>query len=118
PRLQVKLGIYAFDAGLDGQTDLGKGMVPPFNNIPFISAADVFIPASPTANGLVRLNLRTRGAGEVVTLNVPNWASATDRATVQFRDYSQPFDGYGEYLAHELRCKVAQRLHRPKAACE
>src|SRR5690606_194918 len=106
------------DAGLDGQTDLGKGMVPPFNSIPFISAADLFIPASPTAGGLVRLSLRTRGAGDAAVINVPNWASATDRATVQFRDYSQPFEGYNEYLAHELRCKLAQRLQRPKADCE
>lgn len=118
PRQQVKLGIYAFDHGLDGQTDLGKGMLPPFNNIPFISAADVFIPASRSASGRVQLTLRTRGAGDLAVINVPNWASATDRATVQFRDYSQPFDGYGEYVAHELRCRLAQRLHRPKADCE
>jgi pimeloyl-ACP methyl ester carboxylesterase len=118
PRRQVKLGIYAFDHGLDGQSDLGKGTLPPFDSIPFISAADVFIPASATASGRVRLSLQARGAGTAAQLNVPNWPSSSDRATVAFRDYSQPFDGYGQYLLHEVRCKLADHLRRPLPECE
>jgi pimeloyl-ACP methyl ester carboxylesterase len=118
PRAQVTLGFYAFDAGLDGQTDLGKGMLPPFNSTPFLSAADVFIPASPTARGRVRISLRGRDVDRVMQVTVPNWPSATDRVSVQFADYVQPFGDYNEYLQHRLRCKIGQRLQRPVANCE
>lgn len=110
PRTHVILASYAFDAGLDGQTDLGKGMLPPFADIPFISAADVFVPASRNADGVVRLILRSRDASRVVQLNVPNWPSSSDRISVQFRDDALPFGDYAGYLRHQARCKIKQRV--------
>src|SRR5690606_11248517 len=109
---------YAMDAGLDGQTDLGKGMLPPFETIPFISAADVFVPASRTTDGVVRVVLRSRDASRAVQLNVPKWASATDRISVQFRDDALPFGDYAGYLRQQARCKIKPRLGmEPGAYC-
>jgi hypothetical protein len=89
PRAGVNLAVFAFDDGLDGMTDLGKGEVFPFPFITFLTAADVFIPASPDASGSFSVTDVTRGSGDVTTLNVPNWPSLTNRITVQFRDADQ-----------------------------
>lgn len=118
PRTQVVLAAYAMDAGLDGQTDLGKGMLAPFETIPFISAADVFVPASLRADGVVRVVLRSRDASRLVQINVPNWASSRDRISVQFRDDALPFGDYAGYLRHQARCKVKPKLGlEPGAYC-
>lgn len=92
PRLYVNAAVYAYDHGLDGQTDLGKGELPPFNFITFLTAGDVFIPATSPTTETVRVALTHRGA-QTSAINVPNWPSSTHRVTVQFRDYLQ--DGYG-----------------------
>lgn len=110
PRRQVILASYAYDSGIDGQTDLGKGMLPPFGDISFISAADVFVPATPRADGVIRLQLRSRDANRVINLALPNWASSQGRISVNFRDDSLPFGDYDSYLAYQARCKIKQRL--------
>ncbi len=85
PRAKRLNALFAFDAGLDGVTDLGAP-IPALNNLPFISGADVFIPSSPRRT--IRLALTPRGGGgQVETLNVPNWPSSTDFVSVQFRDW-------------------------------
>lgn len=110
PRRQVILASYAFDAGLDGQSDLGKGMLAPFESIPFISAADVFVPAAARADGVVRVSLRSRDAGRVVRLNVPNWPSSGHRVSLQFRDEVTPFADHAGYLRHQAHCRLRAHL--------
>ncbi|MBA1272902.1 alpha/beta hydrolase [Stutzerimonas azotifigens] len=118
PRRGVTIGVYAYDDGLDGQSDLGKGELFPFNTITFISAGDLFIPASPNGRGVVRLSLRNRGGAERTQLNVPNWPSSTDRISVQFRDYSQAHYEYDDYLRNQLLCELKERLPRAKVECD
>jgi pimeloyl-ACP methyl ester carboxylesterase len=89
PRVGVNLAVFAYDDGLDGMTDLGKGELFPFNFLTFLTAADVFVPASPDASGTVSVTDVTRGSGNASTVNVPNWPSLTNRTTVQFRDDDQ-----------------------------
>ncbi len=89
PRSAVNLAVFTFDAGLDGRTDLARGELPPFGALPFLTAADVFVPASPGGRGTVAVSEEPRGSGRVTTLNVPDWPSATDRTSVQFSDADQ-----------------------------
>jgi len=85
PRAAVNLAMFAFDDNEDMLTDLGKGVLSPFNNISFLTAADVFVPASPGGSGSVAVRLVTRGEGSK-QINVPNRPSALDRTSVMFRD--------------------------------
>ena len=85
PRTAVNLAFFAFDDNQDMLTDLGKGVLSPFNNIGFLTAADVYIPASPGGSGSVAVRLVTRGEGSK-QINVPDRPSALDRTSVMFRD--------------------------------
>jgi pimeloyl-ACP methyl ester carboxylesterase len=85
PRAGVNLAVFAFDDVLDKVTDLEKGELSPFNAITFLTAADVFTPATPDGDGWMRIRLVTRGSGEKI-INVPNWPSNVNRNTVMFRD--------------------------------
>jgi pimeloyl-ACP methyl ester carboxylesterase len=96
PRRAVNAAVFAFDHGLDGQTSLDKGELFPFNFVTFVTAADVFVPATATADGSVRVALTHRG-GQTSVINVPNWPSSSHRVTVQFRDYTQQAYGFTDY---------------------
>ena len=89
PLPQSRCALLSRRTALGRMTDLGKGEVFPFPFITFLTAADVFIPASPDASGSFSVTDITRGSGDVTTLNVPNWPSLTNRITVQFRDADQ-----------------------------
>ena len=76
---------FAFDDNRDGKTDFTPD--PVVGNLPFIQAADVFIPSSLTAKGTTTFALRSRGASAVRTVKTPNWDSMTDGVIVQWHDY-------------------------------
>jgi hypothetical protein len=80
------IGVLAFDAGSDGATNL-SAPIPAIFGIPFLTGTDVFIPASPTARGKVKVSLRSRGAGPVRTLRFPNFPSPTHRVSLQLWDF-------------------------------
>jgi hypothetical protein len=90
-RAATNLAFFTFDAGLDGRTDLGRGVVFPFATaaFTFLTAADVYLPSSPDGSGTVSLRLDPRGSGRTTTINVPDWPSTTDRISVQFPDADQ-----------------------------
>ncbi len=85
PRAKRTIGIFAFDDGSDGVTDL-TAPLPEFFSQTFITGMDVFIPATPARLGLVRITVGQRGGGHEV-INVPNWRSSTDRVTVNVDDF-------------------------------
>ncbi|WP_330440969.1 alpha/beta hydrolase [Micromonospora sp. NBC_00821] len=85
PRVKRTIGIFAFDDGSDGVTDL-TAPLPEFFSQTFITGMDVFIPATPAHLGLVRITVGQRGGGHEV-INVPNWRSSTDRVTVSVDDF-------------------------------
>jgi hypothetical protein len=74
-------------AASDQRTDLGKGQLFPFNTLTFLAAADVFVPASPSATQTVRLIMRARGHGAPEVINVPNWPSTDHRISITFHDH-------------------------------
>lgn len=94
PRTGVNLAVLTYDEELDGITDLDKGELSPFNLITFISAIDLAVEASPTGAGTVAVEEFARGSGTSTVVNVPNWPSATDFVTVQFRDDERDDRGF------------------------
>lgn len=74
-------------ADADQATGLGKNQLFPFDNLTFLAAADVYVPADPAARGTVRLALTPRGGHVAEVVNVPGWPSAGHRITVAFKDY-------------------------------
>jgi pimeloyl-ACP methyl ester carboxylesterase len=68
----------------DQHTDLGKGQLFPFDNLAFLSAADVFVPAGKRT---VVLTMDPRGDSKRETVAVPAWPSAEHRITVAFSDH-------------------------------
>lgn len=88
PRAKRVIGIFAYDARLDGMTDLAAP-IPYFFGQPFITGMDVSIPAAAGGRGTVSVVSRQRGGdGRIDFLNVPNRPSTTDQVSLQFDDYS------------------------------
>jgi len=77
---------FAFDGNRDGQTDLSSPD-PVLSQLPFITGADVYMPASSPPNGTTSFQLISRGTGPTRTLNVPNWDSLTDGVSIQWNDF-------------------------------
>lgn len=68
----------------DQRTDLDKGQLFPFDNLTFLSGADVFVPAGKRP---VVLTMDPRGDSEREVVAVPAWPSSSHRVTVAFSDY-------------------------------
>ncbi len=80
-------GIFVFDDDLDGVDDL----VTPnafYFALPFITAADVVLPAANPPAGAIHLENTSRG-GFTASLNVPNWPSSSDAVSVVLHAHSQ-----------------------------
>ncbi|MET8152696.1 alpha/beta fold hydrolase [Actinoplanes sp. NPDC049668] len=85
PRTKRVIGVFAFDDGSDGVTDL-TAPLPEFFGQTFITGMDVFIPAAPAHHGVVSIVVHQRGGGLEVA-GVPNWRSSDHRVTVNIDDY-------------------------------
>jgi pimeloyl-ACP methyl ester carboxylesterase len=81
PRTKRVIGIFAFDAGRDGVTDLGAPL-PAFFSQTFITGMDVFIPTG----FLVSVVVGQRGGGYDI-LNVPAWRSSEHRVSLNIDDF-------------------------------
>lgn len=86
PIAKRAIGLFAFDRGSDGVTDLGTP-IPAFTGLPFLTGVDVFVPAAAPPDDTVRVTLRSRGRGPLRRLGFPNFASTTDRVSLQFWDF-------------------------------
>jgi pimeloyl-ACP methyl ester carboxylesterase len=94
PQSKRAIGMFAFDAGVDGVTDLSAPL-PTLFALPFITGADVFLPATLPPDGTIRVETVARaGTGVPEVVNVPNWPSATDHVSVMLRDFSQEDDTF------------------------
>jgi hypothetical protein len=88
PRAKRVIGMFAYDAHLDGLTDL-SAPIPAFFSQPFITGMDVYLPAAPNGAGTMSAVAQPRGGdGHVDMINVPNWPSTSHRITLQFNDYT------------------------------
>ena len=94
PQAKRAIGVFAFDAGVDGVTDLSAPL-PALFALPFITGGDVFLPATAPPDGSIRIETVQRGGtGVPEVLHVPNWASSTDHVSVMLRDFSQEDDTF------------------------
>jgi pimeloyl-ACP methyl ester carboxylesterase len=92
PRVKRVNAMFAFDDGVDGVTNLAAP-IPELFALPFISGADLVIPATTPPDSTVPVRMVSRtGGGESRVINVRNWASGTDHITVQFPDFDSSFD--------------------------
>jgi hypothetical protein len=82
------VGLFAFDLGSDGVTDL-SAPVAAFFALPFLTGVDLFMPATTPPDRTIHIVATPRGGNGPEAINVPNFASSTDRITVQFHDFHQ-----------------------------
>jgi pimeloyl-ACP methyl ester carboxylesterase len=82
------IGLHVHDdAATPGQTTLAT--LPYFGDQPFQSGIDVFLPASPDADGtLTARNLPRGDAARPQTLHVPNWPSSGHTVSLVFSDWA------------------------------
>lgn len=80
--------MFAFDQGSDGLSDVSSP-IPVFFGIPFLSAVDLFIPASSPPSGTVRVALTSRGSGRTHRVNFPNYPSSNNTVSVQWNDFDR-----------------------------
>jgi pimeloyl-ACP methyl ester carboxylesterase len=80
------IGMFAFDIGSDGQSNVTVPH-PVFFSLPFLSGVDLFLPAAAPPTGKVSVSLKSRGSGRTRTLNFPNFASSTDSVSVNLNDF-------------------------------
>ncbi|MFI0350851.1 alpha/beta fold hydrolase [Actinomadura sp. 9N407] len=84
PRTKRAIGIFTYDAGRDGVTDL-SAPIPQFFAQPFITAMDLYVPAGTRPVSIVS---RPRGGdGRLDALAVPSWPSSEHRVSVQLNDH-------------------------------
>jgi len=55
--------------------------------LPFLQAAQVYIPSSSPPNATVSYQLSSRGGGGLRTLNVPNWEGTTNQVEIFWNDF-------------------------------
>ena len=78
--------VFVADFNEDGATDLSAPN-PVLSSLPFLTGADVFVPAASPPNDTVEVRLKSRGKGPARSLNFPNFPSSTDRVSLSFADY-------------------------------
>ncbi|MEU5882700.1 alpha/beta fold hydrolase [Spirillospora sp. NPDC047279] len=83
PRAKRVIGLFAFDRGVNGVTDL-SAPIPEFFAQPFMTGLDLYVPSGRRPVPIV---VRPRGGGPVDVLNVPALPSSTHRISLQFDDY-------------------------------
>lgn len=84
PRDKRAIGIFAHDQNADGRTNLAVA-IPDFDET-FITAADIYIPASPNGTGTATVVAQSRAGGGTHQFVVPNWPSNTDRISINVPD--------------------------------
>lgn len=73
-------GLWVFDRFADGKSNLEKKVLR-FSPLPFMSAADLFVPA----DGVVKLTVKSRSGG-MESFTVPAWPASRHSVIVQFSD--------------------------------
>jgi Lipase C-terminal domain/Lipase (class 2) len=71
----------------EGKEESTLNEEPALSKLPFIQAAQVFIPAHEPPNATVAYQLDSRLGGGIRTLNVPNWEGVTNQVQIFWNDY-------------------------------
>lgn len=89
------VGIHIHDNPADEVSSLR--VIPFFASQAFQTGADVYMPAAEAPDGTITFWNEPRGdASRPQVVNVPNWASNRHRITVNFNDYVQDINSWGE----------------------
>ena len=87
PITKRAIGIFVYDAGADGLSDV-SAPIPFYFGLSFLTAVDLHVPGAYPPNGTIPIVLTTRGGGgRTQVINVPNWSSTNDRISATFNDY-------------------------------
>jgi hypothetical protein len=86
PITKRAIAMFAFDAGSDAASNVSAPL-PLLFSLPFLSGVDLFVPATAPATGTSSVALRSRGAGPLRVVNVPDFPSSTDSISVNLNDY-------------------------------
>jgi pimeloyl-ACP methyl ester carboxylesterase len=100
--------LFFYDRGMDMQTDL-SAPDPVFSQLPFITAADVWIPAHRPPDAVVQAVLKSRGGGPERKLTFPNYPSTVEGAVLQFNDFEHVDDPVTACLRPS---RIGFKLHR------
>jgi len=87
PRSKRAIGIFNYDWRSDKRTDLSRP-ISTFSLLPFMTGADLYLPASSDASGKVTVEYRQRGGSGTTQVAVPNWPSDKHTNTIYLDDYS------------------------------
>ena len=71
----------------EGKSESTLNEEPALGKLPFIQAAQVFIPAHEPPNAIDSYQLRSRNGGGLRTLDVPNWEGTTNQVQIFWNDY-------------------------------
>jgi hypothetical protein len=89
------IGVHVHDNPADKFSSLN--VIPFFASQPFQTGIDVYMPATTPPDGTITFADAPRGdPSRMQVLNAPNWASDQNRITLQFNDYVQDIDSWGE----------------------
>jgi pimeloyl-ACP methyl ester carboxylesterase len=89
------IGLHFHDNPTDRLSSLA--VIPYFASVPFQNGADVYMPASAPADGTITFSNAPRGdASRLQVIRTRNWPSSTNRIAVNFNDYVQDINTWGE----------------------
>ena len=71
----------------EGKQESTLNKEPLISSLPFLQAAQVYIPASEPPDATVSYQLKSRGGGATRTLNVPNWEGTTNPVQIFWNDF-------------------------------
>ena len=83
---QKKVNAY-FAFNWEGKEESTLNEEPALGHLPFIQAAQVFIPAHEPPNATVSYQLSSRLGGGLRTLDVPNWEGVTNQVQIFWNDF-------------------------------
>jgi hypothetical protein len=71
----------------EGKQESTLNEEPVLGGLPFLQAAQVYIPSGSPPNATVAFQLDSRGGGGLRTLNVPNWEGTTNQVEIFWNDF-------------------------------
>jgi hypothetical protein len=73
----------------EGKEETTLNEEPALSSLPFIQAAQVFIPGASPPNAIVHYALRSRTGGGLRTLDVPNWEGTKNQTEIFWNDFER-----------------------------
>jgi hypothetical protein len=83
---QKEVNAY-FALNWEGKDESTLNEEPMLSKLPFIQAAQVYIPSSEPPNAIDSYQLHSRGGGGLRTLNIPNWEGTTNQVEIFWNDF-------------------------------